>query len=376
MSDRKMGEKKRSRMWKSLCGWMTVVLIAVNLFSVKALAADGTVSPVPSGIVLTGLNITYLDMPTPREPLDNMAVVVSDQQVSWAIPVIWTDARGNIVTVPVAGEKYYPVFVFFLPEGYSVGSSDPSGRFWIKLPWELTQLYGTDGLVFAVDPSLGITYIMYGLEYQSIEMSRTLVGVNDEIQRISAAESNAVNETVSRSSRSNSSDDDDDDNDDPGNGGYGGIKDISGDEGYNGANDVSADEIPETVRIHCTEQLISQVDAETLEWVVRLIKERLEPQAVNLLLESFPVFAEAAANEEISDEIGLLLYFGDDQMFDGAEAPGDAVAFVSVNLVLDEDNEIYAGNILAINFDNIMQWDVENETYVLSDCPEFMLDIR
>ena len=109
---------------------------------------------------LSGLRITDLDKPVTGKELDRTARIGTDQNVTWEIPVIWTDENGNTATEAVSGKKYFPHFAFFVPEGYRVSTTD-TGRFSVRFPAFLTELFGEESAVFVADASQGVIYISF-----------------------------------------------------------------------------------------------------------------------------------------------------------------------------------------------------------------------
>lgn len=68
------------------------------------------------------------------------------------------------------------------------------------------------------------------------------------------------------------------------------------------------------VDIHCAQTARDEFSEEDLEFLLDLVVHKLEPQAVELLLDRFPAFRTAADQGQIGREIGLYVYCmeGDD----------------------------------------------------------------
>ena len=64
------------------------------------------------------------------------------------------------------------------------------------------------------------------------------------------------------------------------------------------------------VDIYCSQIARDVLGKDQLKALVDLTVTAIEPQAVNLLIESFPCFKDAAANDELGREIGLYIYYG------------------------------------------------------------------
>ena len=98
------------------------------------------------------------------------------------------------------------------------------------------------------------------------------------------------------------------------------------------ASATEANETYPLVDDYCSQTAKDALGYEKLQELVDLIVGSIEPQAVNLLIERFPCFREAAANDALGREIGLYIYYGDGDQ-DGIEeheyvAPG-AYAYVN-----------------------------------------------
>jgi hypothetical protein len=72
------------------------------------------------------------------------------------------------------------------------------------------------------------------------------------------------------------------------------------------------------VDLYCSQTAKDALGYEQLQTLVDIIVTSIEPQAVNLLVERFPCFKEAAENNELGREIGLYIYYteGDEDGID------------------------------------------------------------
>lgn len=94
----------------------------------------------------------------------------------------------------------------------------------------------------------------------------------------------------------------------------------------------AADDPGRLVDLYCSQSAKDALGEDQLEALVGLIVTSIEPQAVNLLIERFPCFADAAANDELGREIGLYIYFetGDqDGLPEHEDVAGGAYAYVN-----------------------------------------------
>ncbi len=98
------------------------------------------------------------------------------------------------------------------------------------------------------------------------------------------------------------------------------------------------------VDLYCSQSAKDALGEEQLQALVSLIVTSIEPQAVNRLIECFPCFQDAAANDEIGREIGLYIYYGTGDQDGIAEhenvAPG-AYAYVCGGPELEEEESVY-----------------------------------
>ncbi len=98
------------------------------------------------------------------------------------------------------------------------------------------------------------------------------------------------------------------------------------------------------VDIYCSQSAKDALGEEQLQTLVDLIVTSIEPQAVNLLVESFPCFSDAAAQDELGREIGMYIYYGAGDQDGIAEhedvAPG-AYAYVLGSNELEEDESVF-----------------------------------
>lgn len=71
---------------------------------------------------------------------------------------------------------------------------------------------------------------------------------------------------------------------------------------------VIADDPYRLVDLYCSQSAKDALGEEQLQKLVSLIVTSIEPQAVNRLIECFPCFQNAAANDEIGREIVFRVY--------------------------------------------------------------------
>ena len=324
---------------------MVFAILSCRLCIVNVNAAEGVTSNA-AVTQLSGLRITDLSKPVAGRTLDFKARIRTNENVTWEIPVIWTDDLGNTVYQAEPGRKYTPHFVFFVPEGYTVEPDRSSGQIDIKLPDFVSQIYNGAPVVFVADASKGIMYISPLPSFFEAATSSAADAAKAEIYKAPAiAPDNAV--PVIRS-------------DDSG-------KDNGRSSGSGGANAPvkdDKDELPEQVRIHCSPGAYNLIDHEALNELVTLVKNKLEPQAVNLLKNSFPAYLGAAAGE-LGTQIGLYVYYERGAIDNGSggtvASPGNALAYVSGGYFSEQGEDGVFKNVykyvLALDTEAYMEQD-------------------
>ncbi len=115
---------------------------------------------------------------------------------------------------------------------------------------------------------------------------------------------------------------------------------------FNGETEDAAivDDPYRLVDIYCSQSAKEALGDEQLQELVNLIVTSIEPQAVNLLIESFPCFKDAAANDEIGREIGMYIYYGTgdrDGIAEYEEVAPDAYAYVSGSQEYEAGKGVY-----------------------------------
>ena len=125
-------------------------------------------------------------------------------------------------------------------------------------------------------------------------------------------------------------------------------------ERYENTSDTGANK--DYVTLYCSNTAREAVDEEELTHTVDLIASHAAPQAINLILKSFPVFREAG-RDAFTDEIGLYVYYGEgdkDTFSHYAFSDIEASAF-PMTLQSDEDGSFVLGNIIQINLEYFLE---------------------
>ena len=322
---------KISRKLRFLSVILAAAILAGQFGIVNANAAQG-VEQAPVGTKLSGFRITDLDRPVPGRDLDFKARVRTNENVTWEIPVIWTDENGNTAYEAKPGHTYYPNFAFYIPQGYSIDAKVLAGKSLVKLPDFLIELYGMDSVLFASDASLGVTYITFTQAVQALAEKE-----KDARKYYETLPSPAVN--VPKTST-----------------------DESRDEGKSSPSPAPApvSRISETVRIHCSQDIIDKFSKcpEVLEGVVTLIKNKLQPQAVALLANSFDAFGNVEDREStFGKEIGLYIYNKTGNVGGVTVSANQAVAFLICGYDDGGDDPDVFKYAIAIDTDSFMRQD-------------------
>ncbi len=283
----------------------------LSVLSVSAAPVEGIAGELRE---LSEISFTDVDRPTVGKYLDTKALVRTHENISWEIPVIWIDDLGKVADIARAGRSYIPAFVFFIPDGYTIRGISTDGHFSVVLPDYMVQIFGLNSSVFIMDSASGITYVTFAPIYreQSIGSDAGIV----KAPRVYPIGSSAV--------------DGDDDSDN--------ALDQSADDSpvesiQSGGEPADPAAIPEQVRIHCSQGAIDILGVDILEDLVSRVKNKLEPQAVNLLANSFDAY-KYASGTELGKKIGLYIYYEEGSV-DGYKTPEDALAYVSDRYIGD-----------------------------------------
>ena len=289
-------------------------------------AADRSVMIQPSGsgasaagegdsaaVAVSGLRITDVDAPVPGVPLDTSAAVTSVEGVQWEIPVMWVDDAGTVAEGTAEDRLYFPVLVFFVPEGYTVlGGDSETGAFPVCIDDSLSELFGQDLLTVWL-AELQITLIFPGTASLEAVLSR-LSGMHYPSQQSTGVTASMAQAAAALTAVPATEDPD------------------------NGQIDLGTP--AGLVDVYCSQTARDRLDTDQLERLIDLIINRLQPQAVELLLSKFPLFRYAADRGGVGREIGLYVFYekGDnDGRPEHMDTSGGSVAYVRAEHVPDGD---------------------------------------
>lgn len=298
-------------------------------------------------ITVSGLKISLLSVPHEGEALPTKAVVSSNEGISWEIPVLWMDVNGALASRVAGGLAYQPVLAFFLPDNLSTQSGP---RVTIRLDDVLAALFGHEGAVSVYDASTGITYIMspsirweYFASYADTENKRAETPIPGMPREYRTDWSAVIGSGYSQPTAPGQLTE---------------LEPPTGPRTPEGKPQTTlpisaGEDLAKLVPIHCSQTALDAMGADGLTEVVDLVVNKLEPQAVNLLINSFPAFQKAAKAGEISTQIGLYIYYekGDrDGIGSHEDSDNDSLASVYCQAWQGEDKDtIYFGSLLKIN---------------------------
>ena len=265
--------------------------------------------------------------------LDDQATVRTAEGESWDVPVLWIDSDLQLATEAVEGKTYLPALAFFVPGSYRVAAE--GGSYQVSLSEELAKLFGSNEIVSIYDAQSGVTYILPA-KLRDFFAPRRGFGAGE---RLALAEAMVSVEAPASAAGS-----------EPTQGEATGVPAEDAEPEQDEAAGAPV-EAPSLLDIYCSRTARDALTDEDLEWLLDLVLNKLQPEAVNLLLEKFPAFAEGARNGEIGTAIGLYIYYGSgDKDGDRAHeitAP-NALAYVALDPVL-VDGVYHFGYVIGVD---------------------------
>ena len=299
-------------------------------------------------VSVSGLTIGGVDKPVPGSPLDQDAVVETAENESWEIPVLWVGDDLSLSTTAVEDRDYLPALAFFLPDGYAAADTGEAGTFEVRLADDLLQLFGGREIIAVYQASSGITYIIpaslrdFFADKKEADNKSNRGNYGESIETVKTKET------------------DRDRSGDP----AGPAGDIPPGDGPGGPGDDCS-----RAEIYCARTARDVLSDDELEYVLDLIINRLEPQAVNLLLDRFPAFREAADLGEIGREISLYVYYGkgdNDGLREHNNLPKDALVCVRGE-VLPIDGELRFAYMAGVNLKTLVKNQYDGAAFVIRD---------
>ena len=299
---------------------------------------------------VSGLRISGVDAPQAGQKLDDAAVVMSTEGVSWFIPVLWLDETGKLAAEAVEGAQYLPALAFFVPADYSV-QSENGESFTVTLEDAVQALFGTEGILAIYDGESGVTYIT----------AKSLTGFLPDAAKAKSERIPGLPEELQQHEGDYYAPD------------YDPEEDMGPEEDVPSA---PATDPTELVNIHCSQTAQNAMSLDELSKIVDLVINHVQPQAVNLLLSKFPAFQAAAQDRGFSKGMGLYMYYlkGDD---DGIEvhtsAPPEALAYVHKGYWRADDDSLKYGLMMGMDLSSFSVTDEEGNI-VLSSSAKTLAD--
>ncbi len=279
---------------------------------------------VEGAVAVSDLHIDDVEAPTAGAELDKDARVSSAEGATWDVPVLWVRDDLHVCAAGEDAEQersYLPVIAFFVPQGYA-----PEGdNFTVTLSDSLSKLFGTQEIISVYDASTGVTYILPASLRELFSHARR------EANALAEGAANATGPTSLSATE-----------DSP-------AQSAEPVEGFGDGQSI--------VDIFCAKTARDALTDEDLQWLLELILDYLQPQAVELLLDGFPSFRKAAEAGEIGKEIGLYVYYikGDDDAPEHVSTSG-ALAYVNGGSFRINDELKYC-YMIGIDVEDLLQTD-------------------
>lgn len=262
---------------------------------------------------VSGILIDDVNAPKAGVPLDAKARVSTAEGDSWEVGTLWVkDDLTFAAGIAEEGRSYLPVLAYFTPAEYALSED----VFTVTLSDSLAKLFGTGEIVSVYSNRNGVTYIL----------PASLISLFAH-----AEENSPTPQNSERSERAVSM--------------PSGIRPEALSNGQPSAKPL--------VDIYCAKTARDNFSDADLEWIIDLIINYLEPQAVELLLDSFPAFREAANNGQIGTRLGLYVFYdkGDGDIPDHDTNSG-ALAYVS-SVPKEIDGAFKYCYLLAVNLEGL-----------------------
>ena len=346
---------------KSLSLFISLVMVLSFAFPVAAFAAQPDVkvdnhTTTSTQKTISGITIDGVDAPKAGSALDDTAVVTTAEGETWEIPVLWISEKLQLATQAEEGVSYLPAIAYFVPQEYSVSG----GTYTVRLSESLTKLFGSEDVISVYNETSGITYILPASLrdfFARIAADLKLTAGQNPFAEGALAEAEAAEELYDELYDEEAYDEDDDGEDDD-----------EGDEGEEGEPEKTL------VEIHCAQTARAAFTDEDLEWILDLIINKLEPQAVNLLLEKFPAFKAGAAQGLIGREISLYVYYQKGDQDGNPEHAGasSALAYVAKGVGKYDDGYKFT-YMIGLDLDDLVKKGADGKPYVNPETGKFVL---
>ena len=278
--------------------------------------------------------ISDIEAPEAGKRLDDKALVTTAEKEQWQVPVLWVESDRQVASgKAVKGTNYLPVIAYVVPESYTIENTDNAANTYVlKLTKEVTKLYGDSRIITIYERNTGITYILPAslkdLFAGKAKDSGTssVSGDSDSGSSDSGSACSAPEELGDGDNPSDEGQDKPAQDDKPGQ-----------DEKPGKEDEPEETPLQRLVRIHCNNTAQKSLSQDDLEYLADLIINKLQPQAINLLLASFPSFKKEASEGGIGEDIGLEIDY---------DAESGAYGY-AINLPLTDQKQL--GYYVSIN---------------------------
>ena len=385
--------------------WLMSVLLALSCALPQlAFAAESQVEleghgPDIAATQVSDIKIGSVDAPKPGAQLDQTATVTTAEGHTWEIPVMWIDSDLQVANGTAQDKPYLPALAFYMPEEYAVANNDDGG-FSVTLSDELTKLFGGKEIISVFDDSTGITFILpaslrdfFSKNSNSLAVQAQSIAASDQANNDQTKDTQPQDKTRP-ATPSNERNGDGYQNDEyPGESDdqYPGDDEFPEDDDSVVDPDEGREETPDPnptpsptpeptpgpkpedkqtepeektlVDIYCAQTAKEALSNEDLEYLIDLIINRLQPQAVNLLMESFPSFKAASEDGGIGRTLSLYVYFkeGDKDGVTEHELADEALAYVFKDYKKSDDGTPHFVYMLAVDASSLVQKDNNDE---------------
>ena len=259
--------------------------------------------------VVSGITIGDVTAPKEGTRLDDKAVVTTAEGDTWEIPVIWIGEDLKSKT-GIAGEgSYLPVLAYVVPDEYTIRSTDANRRGYnVTLSEDLLELFGEEKIISIYENKTGITFILPAKLKDLYAQKGTVKNPTDA----------AGGEIVPDDQIAPFEDDEPEEETE---------EEVEEEEEPEEEEEEQEESYSHLVNVHCDSNAKKALTESDLEFLADLVVNILHPQAVNLLIEKFPAFRDAADNNKLGEYLTVIV---------GYEEGNDAVGYARRGRLTEE----------------------------------------
>ncbi len=269
--------------------------------------------------VVSGITIGDVTAPKEGTRLDDKAVVTTTEGDTWEIPVIWIGENLKPDTGLAGKGSYLPVLAYVVPEQYTIRSNDATGRgYKITLSEDLLKLFGEEKIISIYENKTGITFILPAKLKDLYAQKGTVKNPTDaaggEIvpdDQIAPFEDDEPEEETEEEVEEEEETE----------------EEVEEEEEPEEEEEEQEESYSHLVNVHCDSNAKKALTESDLEFLADLVVNILHPQAVNLLIEKFPAFRDAADNNKLGEYLTVIV---------GYEEGNDAVGYARHGRLTEE----------------------------------------